>query len=89
MRLVDGDPVVSRELELLLRTSGFCVDTYNTTSAFLARHDERPGCVVIDVDTPEAGGLHVQRAIAAGDHPLPVIFHLARAAGRLIDLDTQ
>jgi FixJ family two-component response regulator len=78
VRLVDGDPVLLREVELLLRTSGFRVERYDTTSAFLAGHDGRPGCIVLDVDTPEAGGLHVQRAVAAGDNPLPVIFLTAR-----------
>jgi FixJ family two-component response regulator len=75
VRLVDGDRLWLRSLALLLRRSGFRVDTFDTTAAFLARRDDdEPGCVVLDLDMPEAGVLAVQRAIAAAENALPVIF---------------
>lgn len=75
VRLVDGDPVLSGSVALLLRESGFRVHTYDTVSAFLARRgDDAPGCVVLDLDMPDGCGLQVQQAIAASENPLPVIF---------------
>lgn len=89
VRLVDGDANWLRARALLLRRSGFRVDTFATAAAFLARRDDdEPGCVVLDLDTPEAGVLAVQRAIAAAEHALPVIFLARRgdvqASGRAL-----
>jgi FixJ family two-component response regulator len=81
VRVVGGDTVWLRSLAPLLRRSGLRVDTFDTAAAFLARRDDdEPGCVVLDLDMPEAGVLAVQRAIAAAENALPVIF-LTRHGG--------
>ncbi len=73
VRLVDDDPALLRSLTVLLRAAGFRVETYDGAEAFLATYDS-PGCVVVDLHMPGAGGLDIQRAMAERGDLRPIVF---------------
>jgi FixJ family two-component response regulator len=73
VRVVDDDPALLRSMVLLLETAGFRVKTYDSAEAFLTVRDNSPGCAVLDLHMPGAGGLELQQAILSTDNPLPVI----------------
>jgi FixJ family two-component response regulator len=75
VHVVDDDGPFLLAMSRLLRASGFAVKTYVSASDFLAERDEdAPGCVVVDLQMPEIGGLDLQAALARAPHPLPLLF---------------
>jgi PAS domain S-box-containing protein len=71
---VDGDEASRRELGLLLQGAGYEVKMFASASAFLEVAPVLlPGCVVVDIRTPEAGGLTIPRELKARRTGLPVI----------------
>ena len=72
VHLVDDDPSFLLALSMLLRASGFRVETYSSATAFLdqSRGDE-PGCVIADLRMPEVDGLDLQTALAPMPNALP------------------
>ncbi len=71
---VDGDEASRRELGLLLQGAGYEVKMFASASAFLeVALVLLPGCVVVDLRTPEAGGLTIPRELKARRTGLPVI----------------
>jgi FixJ family two-component response regulator len=74
VRVVDDDPTLLRAVATLLRAAGFTVTTFDTPGAFLADRGGGPGCAVLDLHMPGAGGLELQEALALDDEPIPVIF---------------
>jgi FixJ family two-component response regulator len=72
VNVVDDDALVLRALERLLRSAGFEVRTFPSSSDFLARTTAgQPGCVVLDLTMPGLNGLELQERI--GD-ACPVVF---------------
>jgi FixJ family two-component response regulator len=73
--VVDDDAAVREALDSLIRSVGLRVETFSSARAFL-RHPrpELPSCLVLDVRLPDLNGLDLQRKLAAGDRPLPIIF---------------
>jgi len=72
--LVDDDDAVRRSVGFMLKTSGFKVESYVGGSEFL--HDARqlePGCVLLDIQMPEVGGLEVQQRLLEHGLAFPVI----------------
>ncbi|MEM5364763.1 response regulator [Paraburkholderia azotifigens] len=71
--VVDDDASVRRSLARLIRSYGYDVETFGCAKDFVADSDLRytPGCVVLDIQLPDANGLELQGAI---DPRLPVIF---------------
>src|SRR3546814_6262640 len=58
----------------MLRMSGFAVQIYASGTDFLEMVDETvSGCVILDLNMPETGGLHVQKALANRKNVMPVI----------------
>jgi FixJ family two-component response regulator len=77
--VVDDDESVARAIKRLLRSAGVAADTYRTgqdlLDAFESSPDYRPGCMVLDIHTPDAGGLDAIRRLM--EKEIPVIFTTA------------
>jgi len=73
--VVDDDPAVRDALSVLLSSSGYEVETFDSAEAFLA-HDakDRRGCVVADVRMPGISGLDMQDRLCASGGTLPIVF---------------
>jgi FixJ family two-component response regulator len=75
VNVVDDDQPFLVAMARFLRASGHTVKTYGSSSEFLAqRMVDEPGCVVVDLQMPEVGGLDLQAALAQSRYPLPVLF---------------
>lgn len=73
--LVDDDPDVRDAAALLLSTSGYEVEAFDSAETLLER--VRPvdrGCLVLDVRLPEMSGLALQRALHERGIRLPIVF---------------
>jgi FixJ family two-component response regulator len=58
-----------------LKAAGLRFEEYACAAAFLGRPlPDAPACAVLDVHLPDLDGLEVQRALAAKDRSLPVVF---------------
>jgi two-component system response regulator FixJ len=80
VHIVDDDVSFLLAMSRLLRASGFCVQTYESASAFLdQRRVDEPGCVVVDLRMPNIDGLSLQSALAQTQYPLPVLFLTGQA----------
>lgn len=72
VNVVDDDAQVLRSLDRLLRSAGFEVRTFPSSSDFLAHNAAaQPGCLVLDLTMPGLNGLELQARI--GD-AFPVVF---------------
>ncbi|WP_035600516.1 response regulator [Haloferula sp. BvORR071] len=75
--IVDDDPSVCRCLGRVARQAGFAETSFASAEEFLAARPaawEQPACLVLDLQMPGIGGLELQRELAAGPAPCPVIF---------------
>jgi FixJ family two-component response regulator len=73
--VVDDDAAVREALDSLIRSAGLRVETFSSARVFLQHHrPELPSCLVLDVRLPDLSGLELQRKLAAGKRPLPIIF---------------
>jgi FixJ family two-component response regulator len=73
--LVDDQPAVLKALARLLAAEGIAVQPYGSAQDFLdSGQAGAPGCLVLDLSMPGMGGLALQRALAAQDSLLPVVF---------------
>ena len=73
--VVDDDEAVRDALSMMLRASGFEVETFASANLFLARR--RPGvsgCLVLDVRMPGMSGLELQEHLAQRQSALPIVF---------------
>ena len=76
VHVVDDDGSFLLSMSRWLRASGFAVKTYTSASEFLARQDadDKPGCVIADLQMPDVGGLDLQVTLAHARDPLPILF---------------
>jgi FixJ family two-component response regulator len=73
--VVDDDAAVRKALARLLISAGYCAKTFASAEDLLNQSDiDAPGCIVLDVQMPGLSGLELQKALAAMDRPLPVVF---------------
>ena len=74
VHIVDDEEAIRRSASFLLKTSGYAVETWSSSVAFLkeARH-AAPGCILLDVRMPEMDGLEVQQRLAESGVIMPVI----------------
>jgi FixJ family two-component response regulator len=74
IHVVDDDESFRIAMARLLRAAGHDVRMYASAGDFLLqRHDDAPGCILLDVRMPGPTGLQLQEALAA-QQGLPVIF---------------
>jgi len=75
IHIVDDDDSFRRAVSRLLQAAGFAVQGYASAAEYLlARADEQPGCVVLDVSMPGLDGLELQAALAKEGASLPMVF---------------
>jgi FixJ family two-component response regulator len=73
--VVDDDPSVREALAGLLRSVGLEVKAFASTQEFLeSPRPDAPGCLVLDVRLPGAGGLELQSQLLKSDIHLPIVF---------------
>jgi FixJ family two-component response regulator len=73
--IVDDDPSMSSALRRTLQSAGWRVRCYGSGKVFLSDVDPSvPGCVLLDVRMPEAGGFGVMSKILGRDLASAVIF---------------
>ena len=72
--VVDDDVSVREALGGLLISVGLQVEWFSSAKDFLlCQRPEVPSCLVLDVRLPGQSGLELQRLLAAGSNPIPVI----------------
>lgn len=74
--VVDDDASVRNSLLRLLRSGGYAAETFASAKEFLAsgRHQQSPGCLVLDVRMPGLTGMELQERLRALNSPLAIIF---------------
>ena len=73
--IVDDDSSVREALTDLISSVGLSVETFNSGPEFLRyKRPDAPGCLVLDVRLPGLSGLELQRELARGEEPIPIIF---------------
>jgi FixJ family two-component response regulator len=73
--VVDDDASVRRSLARLLKSFGFCTETFASAREFLDRAPfDGPSCVLVDVRMPELSGFDLFERLKAAGHAAPVIF---------------
>ena len=80
VHVVDDDASTRELLAWLMKRHDIAVATWPDARSFLrACRDDRPGCVILDLDMPGMSGLDVQRDMKAQGIGMPVIFLSGRA----------
>ena len=74
--VVDDDDAVCRALTRLIRSAGYCVESFGSAHEFLECHPYFKGCacLVLDVGLPDINGLELQNELNAANSALPIIF---------------
>ncbi len=75
IRVLDDDEELLDSIDYFLTTEGWTVETFNDVEAlFQSWDDEKPGCLLLDIQMPKANGLEVQRRLDAAGYVCPIIF---------------
>jgi FixJ family two-component response regulator len=75
VHIVDDDGSFRRAISRLLKLSGYEVVGYESAACFLRIiADAEPGCIVLDVQMPNFGGLQLQEELARLSRSWPIIF---------------
>ena len=75
IHVVDDDDSMRRALTRVLVRSGYAVKGYASAGEFLvAEPDERPGCLLLDLEMPGPSGLELQQALRRRGSRLPIVF---------------
>lgn len=73
--VVEDDEAVRDSLELLLKSDGKPVKTYESANAFLKDYSEKmAGCIVLDIRMPGMDGMELQKKLNEKHSILPIIF---------------
>src|SRR5205814_8180431 len=73
--VIDDDPDLRASVGRLLRSLGLDAQPFASISDFLKSDPpDGPTCLVLDVRLPGQSGLALQRALAAANRELPIIF---------------
>ncbi|GGE76312.1 DNA-binding response regulator [Streptosporangium jomthongense] len=73
--VVEDDEAVRDSLELLLKSDGKPVKTYESALAFLKDYSESmAGCIVLDIRMPGMDGMELQKKLNEKHSILPIIF---------------
>ncbi|MBU2954345.1 response regulator FixJ [Marinobacter sp. F3R08] len=73
--VVEDDEAVRDSLELLLKSDGKPVKTFESATAFLKEYsDKMAGCIVLDIRMPGMDGMELQKKLNEKHSILPIIF---------------
>ena len=73
--VVEDDEAVRDSLELLLKSDGKPVKTFESANAFLKDYsDKMAGCIVLDIRMPGMDGMELQKKLNEKHSILPIIF---------------
>jgi FixJ family two-component response regulator len=73
--VVEDDEAVRDSLDLLLKSDGKLVKTYESALAFLRDYsDKMAGCIVLDIRMPGMDGMELQKKLNDKHSILPIIF---------------
>lgn len=73
--VVEDDEAVRDSLELLLKSDGKPVKTYESAGSFLVDYsDQMAGCIVLDIRMPGMDGMELQKKLNDKHSILPIIF---------------
>ena len=88
IHIVDDDKPFRTALRRLLRSMGFCVETFGSASDFAETFGptsgvlkqgriDAPGCLILDVRMPGTSGLELQEQLIASGVKIPIVFMTA------------
>src|SRR3546814_13031278 len=73
--IIDDDAAIREALSELILSAGFEPVSFGSTRELLeADVLDRPGCLILDMRTPGASGLDLQRRLAGNGNPKPINF---------------
>src|SRR5262245_20469781 len=79
VHLVRNDSIGTRRLSDFFLSKGISVSAFTTAAEYsAARRNERPACVILDLNLPDIDGLEMQSRLVASAAP-PVIFVASQA----------
>lgn len=75
IRVLDDDEELLDSIDFFLTSEGWTVESFNDVEAlFQSWNSEKPGCLLLDIQMPNANGLEVQRRLDAAGYVCPIIF---------------
>ncbi|MGA9564769.1 MAG: response regulator [Candidatus Korobacteraceae bacterium] len=75
VHVVDDDASLLRGVSRLLRSHGYAVKTYSSSSEFLrAGVPSAPGCLLLDLNMPGMTGLELQKVVSDYQSRLAIVF---------------
>ena len=78
--LLDADPGNLSAMERLLTSEGFTCECFGTAEQFRGRNlHGSPGCLVVDVNLPDADGIDMVDALREEGIEIPVVFLMKQA----------
>jgi FixJ family two-component response regulator len=72
--IVDDDESMREAIKTLIDSMGLSVDEFSSAEDFLNSRPSQVDCLILDVRMPGLGGLDLQRRLAAGNRPVPIVF---------------
>jgi FixJ family two-component response regulator len=73
--VVDDDVSIRESLASLIRWAGWKPETFSSAQEFLSwPREDRPSCLVLDVELPDLNGLDVQERVSTLRAETPIIF---------------
>ncbi len=73
--VVDDDEAVRLSTEMLIRSMGLRVESFESAAEFLEDFDpQQPGCVILDIRMPGMSGLELQEHINGIGATIPIVF---------------
>ena len=76
--IVDDDEPFREAMTSLMKSLGFCVQTFSSAESFLASPAlAATSCVIADMHMPGMTGLDLQRQLVNSGHPIPLILMTA------------
>lgn len=75
IHVLDDDSDLLESLEFALTSEGWVVKTYNEPSQLLmVDANDKPGCLLLDIQMPKMNGLEVQQYLAEHNYPYTIVF---------------
>ena len=73
--VVDDDEAVRLSTEMLIRSMGLRVESFDSAAEFLEDFDpQQPGCVILDIRMPGMSGLELQEHLNEMKAAIPIVF---------------